>query len=306
MIRVLAAALALSSLTWGQSLANKKAFFHEVNGLRSRMLDGQPIDPVRRIQEEVGILPSSASAVFEAAVAYNSGADKIESDLGRSILTRRLQIAGEFRVTYSSELDMVNWANLDLNLLLLERLEDLRESMAEEEYGRLAQFIDDRLLFRPYFPLEDGETGPVGSSVGTGWQQSPAGYWRDSIKAPLSGPLAEDLFLQGYKDTVIPPPDVVPYLEGIVVAVTPEDSRGRKVLLSMDGGDSAEAALLIDNEEWKLKSEPAKGAVVRFSGVAIELSPEPLLILIAPDRISGLSVESRGVNPPFTIPGLAR
>lgn len=88
--------------------------------------------------------------------------------------------------------------------------------------------------------------------------------------------------------------------------MTPENSQGRKVLLSMDGDGPADVALLIDSVDWKLRSEPEKGAIVRFSGVAIELSLEPFLILFDPERITGLSVESSRPNPPFTTPGLAR
>ena len=226
--------------------------------------------------------------------------------LRRSILTRRLQIAGEFKITYSPELDLVNWANLDLNLLLLEQLEDLRLRVGEDEYGKLTKFIDDRSPRGPFFPLREGETGQTGPPFGEGWKQSPAAFWRESIKGPLSGPRVEDLFLQSYKAALFPPPDIVPYIEGVVVSVAPGDSRGRKILLSMDDAGSTDAALLIDGVDWKLRSEPEKGAIVRFSGVAIELSLEPFLILFAPDRITGLSVESSRPNPPFTTPELAR
>ena len=88
--------------------------------------------------------------------------------------------------------------------------------------------------------------------------------------------------------------------------MTPEDSGKRNVLLSMDGDGPAEVALLIDGSDGKLKSEPAKGAIVRFSGVAIDLTLEPFLILFTPERITGLPVETRRPNPPFTTPGLAR
>ena len=279
MIRVLAVMIAMGSLAWSQSLAVRKAFLHEVNALQSRMLNGEPIDPVVRLQEEVGLSAASAEEVFKTVRAYNSGADRIERAMRRSILTRRLQVAGEFKVTYSTELDLVNWANLDLNLLLFEQLDDLRSRMGQDEYGKLAQFIDDRSARRPFFPLRGGETGPTGLSVGEGWKQSPAGFWREHFKGPLSGPQAEDRFLGSYKGALFPPEDVVPYLEGTVLSVTPETSPERKVLLSMDGDGPADAALLINGVDWKLSKEPEKGTLVRFSGVAIELSPEPFLIL---------------------------
>jgi hypothetical protein len=73
----------------------------------------------------------------------------------------------------------------------------------------------------------------------------------------------------------------------------------------MDGVDTAGAALLIDGVDWKLRSEPEKGTIVRFSGVAMELSTDPFLILFTPERVTGLLVESKQVNAPFTTPGLA-
>ena len=196
MIRVLAVMITMGSLGWSQSLVAKKAFLHEVDALQSRMLNGQPIDPLVRLQEEVGLSAASAEEVFETVGAYNSGADKIESALKRSIFTRRLQIAGEYKVTYSAELDLVNWANLDLNLLLFEQLEDLRSRVGEDEYGKLSQFIYDRSSRGPFFALRGGETGQTRPPVGEAWKQSPAGFWREHIKGPLSGPQAEDLFLK--------------------------------------------------------------------------------------------------------------
>ena len=306
MIRVLAVLVTMGSLGWGQSLATKKAFLHEVEALHSRMLNGEPIDPLVRVQEEVGLSATSAEEVFKTIGAYNSGADKIESAMRRSVLTRRLQIAGEFKVTYSSELDLVNWANLDLNLLLFEQLDDLRSRMGVDEYGKLAQFIDDRSSWASFFPLREGETGQTALPTGEGWKQSPAAFWRERIKDPLAGPQAEDLFLRSFKTAHFPAAEIVPYLEGTVVSVTPEDSGERRVLLSMNGDGPAEVALLIDSVDWKLRSEPTKGAMVRFSGVAIDLTLEPFLILFAPERITGLAVETSRPNPPFTTPGLAR
>ncbi|MEO8100724.1 MAG: hypothetical protein ABI811_23705 [Acidobacteriota bacterium] len=307
MICLLVLIIAMGSLGWSQSqsVVARKTFLHEVEALQARTRDTQPIDSLLRLQQEIGLSAASAKGVFEVVGAYNSGADKVESTMKRSIFTRRLQIAGEFRVTYSPELDLVNWANLDLNLLLFEQLDDLRSRIGEDEYGKLAKFIDDHSA-GPFFPLLEGETGPTWQSVGEGWKRSPAAFWREYIEGPLSGPQAEDLFLQNYKDALLPIPAIVPYLEGTVVSVTSEDSTERKVLFSMDGDGSAKLALLIDGVVWKLKSEPEKGATVRFTGTVREFSQEPFLILLEPERIEGLSLESTQRNLPFTTLGLAR
>ena len=310
MTRGLALLLALGPLAWSQSMATQKAFLQQADALRSRMMNGQPIDPLVRLREDVGFSAMSAEAVLATVRAYRSEADRVEGALGRSILSRRLQVAGDFEVTYSAELDLVNWANLDLNLFLLEQMDDLASRLGEEEYQKLAQFIEVRSSEDFFFPLRKGETGPTGARTREGWKQSPLGFWRDSVKGPLSGPEAETLFIQSYKDAVLPPEYVVSYLEGTVVSVTPADSGGRKVLLSMQGEgqgeDTADAALLIDGVDWKLKSEPEKGTTVRFRGVAIAFTREPFLLLFVPERITGLAVESSEPNPPLTTPGLAR
>jgi hypothetical protein len=306
-------ALLITSGVLGQSiaapkafLASQKSFLHAVDALQSRMVDGQPIDPLLRVQEEIGLSPVSAQAVFATVSAYNEQADKVESALRSSILTRRLQVAGGFVVTYSSELDVVNWANLDLNLFLVEQMDDLHSRLSEEESQRLVRFIEDRAASDSFFPLRQGETGPAGSTTIAGWKQSPLGFWRDSIKAPLSNPEAESLFIEKYRDVAFPPEDVVYYLEGTVVSVTPEDSQGRKVLLSMRGDGPADAALLIDGMDWELTSQPKKGTIVRFTGVAREFTREPFLILFSPERITGLPVATSKQNPPFSNPGLSR
>ena len=287
MTRGIVLMIALSCPAWGQTIAAQKAFLHRVEALMKRE---PPVDGVSRVREELGLTAESAEAVIAAVRVYNTEADRLEQSMRRSILTRRLQVAGEFKVTYSSELDLVNWVNLDLNLFLLEQMEELAERLGEDEYAKIAQYIG-RLLPVPI--------------PGT-WQQSPASFWRDSVKEPLSRPDAASLFVQHYKDALLPPQNLVPFLEGTVVSVTSSDERGRKVLLAMQEGLAAEVALLIDGEAWHLKGEPRIGEVVRFSGAALEFTPDPFLILFVPDRITGLVVESTEPNLPFTVPGLAR
>ncbi len=281
--------IALGSLAWGQSVATQKTFLHYVDSFQAQKADGPPIDPLPLLQEELGVSATTAEAVLATVRDYNAEADKVEMKMRRSILSRRLQIAGEFQVTYSGELDLVNWANLDLNLFLLEQMDEPAARLGEGEYQKLVQFMQNRILLLP---------------AGGGWKQSPLGFWRDSIKGPLSGPDAETLFVRNYRDAALPPQEIVYYLEGTVVSVTHDDTR--KVLLSMQGEGAADAGLLIDGVDWKLTSEPKKGEIVRFTGVAREFTREPFLILFAPTKITGLSVDSVHPNPPFTIPGLAR
>jgi hypothetical protein len=199
----------MGSLAWSQSVATQKDFLHYVDALQSH----GAIDPLARLQEELGISASAAEGVLATVRAYNAEADRVEIKMRRSILSRRLQVAGEFEVTYSAELDLVNWANLDLNLFLLEQMDDLAARLGEEEYQKLVRFM--------YIRAEP--------KVRAGWKQSPLGFWRDSVKGPLSGPEPETLFVQNYKETVLPPEDIVYCLEGTVVSVTPEDSQGRKM-----------------------------------------------------------------------------
>jgi hypothetical protein len=306
MTRSLILVIALASSAWGQSVATQKAFLHAVADLAARTSNGQPIDPALRLQEEIGFSAGAAEAVLAAGRAYGAEADRIDGSLRRSIFTRRLQVAGEFKVTYSAELDLVNWANLDLNLFVLERMDELSERLGTEDYQKLLGFLDARFPGAAFFPLREGEAGPILTRLSDGWKQSPGGFWRDSVKTPLSGEDADRAFIQNYKDAVIPPEDIVPYLEGTVVSVTPADPRGRKILLSMQDGETADAALLIDGVAWKLQEVPEKGTMVQFRGAAIEFTKDPFLLLFAPDRITGLSVISREPNPPFTTPSLAR
>ncbi len=308
MTRGIALWLVWGSLAWSQTIAMQKNFLNEVGSLPSRTREGLLIDPVARIGEELGFSAASAEAVLATARAYESEADLVDAQLRKAILTRRLQIAGEFVVTYSAELDMVNWATLDLNLSLLEQMDELGSRLGEEDYLKLMRFLEVRAKDFFYFPLRDGEEGPTGRRAATAaWTHSPLSFWRDVIKVPLSGPDAESLFVQNYKDAAVPPEDAVPYLEGKVVSVTQGDSGARKVLLAMQDEDvSAEVALLIDGEKWKLRSEPAKGTTVLFRGAPSEFTREPFLIQFAPERITGLAVITDEPNLPFTVPGLVR
>ncbi len=280
MLRGIALMIALTCSCWGQSIAAQKAFLRYVKS----------VDSVGQLQDDLGLTAESATAVIATALAYDKEADRLDQSMRRSILTRRLQVAGEFQLTYSSELDVVNWVNLDLNLFVLEQMEELAERIGEDEYSKIAGFIKTRLSELP--------------APGT-WKQSPEAFWR-KVRESLSGPDAEELFARNYKDASLPPAEIVPFLEGTVVAFAQGDERGPRVLLSMQEGLPAEVALLIDGARWQLTQRPRPGDLVRFSGPAIEFIRDPFLLLFVPERITGLSVQSQEPNLPFTVPGLSR
>jgi len=128
--------------------------------------------------------------------------------------------------------------------------------------------------------------------------RTPLGFWRDLVRKPLSGPNAGEEFLNTYQGAQLPN-SATPYLEGAVVSVVQTTSRGRKLLLSMESNDTADAALLFDGRDWKLKTEPQKGTLVRFIGVARDFTKEPFLITFDPQRVEGIDVETTESNPPF-------
>ena len=127
-------------------------------------------------------------------------------------------------------------------------------------------------------------------------------FWQKSVRTPLNGPDAEVKFIKSYKGSLLPDL-IVAYFEGSVISVTGTDSAGRKVLLSISGeaGNSeiAEAALLFDGRDWKLKTEPMKGTRVRFRGIMREFTKQPFLITFEPVQISGLDIETTQRNLPF-------
>jgi len=129
--------------------------------------------------------------------------------------------------------------------------------------------------------------------------RTPAIWWRDVVKRPLSGAKAEELFAKQYKDALLPG-DSATYLEGSVVSVVQTPSTARKLLLSMERNGTADAALLFDGRAWTLKAEPQKSTIVRFAGVARDFTKEPFLITFEPYWIEGfLDLETTESNRRF-------
>ena len=69
--------------------------------------------------------------------------------------------------------------------------------------------------------------------IATSETKTPLSFWRDFVKGPLTGPNADELFVNQYKDAFFPGRDTA-YLEGSVVSVVRTPSNARKLLLSME------------------------------------------------------------------------
>ena len=125
-------------------------------------------------------------------------------------------------------------------------------------------------------------------AIATPQSPSTLDFWRNTVKAPLTGPMADQLFVDTYKDTLIPP-GKSSYFEAQVVGVV--DSQGSKlVLLSMEGNGYADVALQCDSPEWKLLADPSAGSVVRFRGVVRNFAKQPFMVLMDPAQVSGLAL----------------
>jgi hypothetical protein len=129
--------------------------------------------------------------------------------------------------------------------------------------------------------------------------KTPLSFWHDFVKGRLSGPNADEVFVNEYKDALLPGRSTA-YLEGSVVSVVRTTSTARKLLLSMERNEIADAALLFDGRAWTLRTEPQKGTIVRFTGVARDLTKKPFVITFDPSWIEGfLDVETTASNRPL-------
>jgi hypothetical protein len=127
-------------------------------------------------------------------------------------------------------------------------------------------------------------------------QSSSSRFWSESVKGPLSKPNADELYVNVYQDTQVPPREV-PYLEGTVVYVVGTPSRGRLVRLAMDGSGTADAEILLDGQEWTLRTEPRRGTIVRFIGVIRDFGRTPFLVTFEPmEIVSGLDFTTTKPN----------
>ena len=116
--------------------------------------------------------------------------------------------------------------------------------------------------------------------------KTPLSFWLDFVKGRLRGPNADQLFINQYKQALLPG-QATAYLEGSVVSVVRTSSTARTLLLSMERNGAADAALLFDGRAWTLKTEPQKGTIVHFTGVALDFTKEPFLITFEPAWIEG-------------------
>src|SRR4051812_33930546 len=138
----------------------------------------------------------------------------------------------------------------------------------------------------------------LGLGMALSQTRTPLEFWREAIKRPLSQPNASELFVMNYLDAVLPGSKPA-YLEGSVAYVVGTPTAARRIRLSMDGSENAEAELFLDGRDWKLRSEPRKGTIVRFRGVVKGFTQTPFLLMFYPERVEGLDVETTEPNRPF-------
>jgi len=112
-----------------------------------------------------------------------------------------------------------------------------------------------------------------------------ANVWQWVIKRPLTAPNGEEYFAGTLKDSLVPT-GTAPYLQGVLVSITPETAGVRRLLLSMETTDKADVTilLLLRGQRPKLKTEPKKGTVVRFRGVVQKFTKEPFMVTFVVDR----------------------
>ena len=106
--------------------------------------------------------------------------------------------------------------------------------------------------------------------------REPNNVWRDLIKRPLTASNGGQ-YWAALKDALIPN-GLAPYLQGSLMAITPAKAGTTRLLISMEGTDTADVTILLRGPMAKLKSEPRKGALVRFSGVVRTYTKEPFMV----------------------------
>ena len=111
----------------------------------------------------------------------------------------------------------------------------------------------------------------------------PVNVWQWIIKGPLNAPNRNEYFASALKDALIPT-GWAPYLQGVLVSITPETVGVRRLMLSMEGTDEADVTILLRGPMAKLKTEPKKGTVVRFKGVIQKFTKEPFVVTFLLDR----------------------
>jgi hypothetical protein len=114
------------------------------------------------------------------------------------------------------------------------------------------------------------------ASVISAQSMSPGKFWEMLIKGPLSGPGADEYFKQALKDS-FPTAGLARYLEGSLVSIA-RSKTDIRLLLSMEGTDTADVTLLLHGRIAQLKTEPKRGMLIRFNGVVREFTKEPFML----------------------------
>jgi hypothetical protein len=123
--------------------------------------------------------------------------------------------------------------------------------------------------------------------------RNPASVWK-IVRDMLSAPNGQAVFASTLKGAVISGPGgLTPYLQGSLVSITPGNTNRRRLLLSMENTDTADAAIILIGPNARLKTQPKKGTLIRFEGNVSDFTKEPFVVTFEVDHLTGLDF----VNP---------
>jgi len=155
MTRAIGLLIGLCSLAIGQDVKPEAAFLNAIGSLEHRVADGQPVDPVSRLREELGFSIDSAEALLSTSRDYLSGLQAIDTALRRSILERRMRVmAGDSVI---SEPELLAQANKRRGVLLENAMQELRSKLGTREGQSLRRFLEEGSQTGEYFPLRPDE-----------------------------------------------------------------------------------------------------------------------------------------------------
>jgi hypothetical protein len=119
------------------------------------LADGRPIDPVLRIQEDLGLSPEAAEALIYSTNAYWAGLPEFSTSLERLILERRIQVMAGAKVTLPSEAELVAENARKVEAFRGVIMSGLRERIGNEAFEHLVRYMSMRQ--GDFFPRRNGE-----------------------------------------------------------------------------------------------------------------------------------------------------